>query len=240
MAVVAFKGLDPLCYFCRHKRRLETKRAKLGILEAVEEVGVDTFLSDRESTPGSLPSLEGYHNPTDLSDHRRRSETSKTFSSSASKSTVRQVREDSHNSSSVGLGERGASVGPQGWLSDFDARYLGALDDFDELEDIEPGFLTTTGTSLNQVCRSRSRTFGSGSQPFPNYLFVSARQQEMQRKNREYSGERRRFKMKTRLAPNVIPVRVQATLIGRSRLSIQRAGSVSSLSPPSPSPAAQH
>ena len=27
-------------------------------------------------------------------------------------------------------------------LSDFDARYLGALDDFDELEDIEPGSLT--------------------------------------------------------------------------------------------------
>ena len=27
-------------------------------------------------------------------------------------------------------------------LSDFDARYLGALDDFDELEDIEPGCLT--------------------------------------------------------------------------------------------------
>merc|ERR1719283_804876 len=31
-----------------------------------------------------------------------------------------------------------------GSLSDFDARYLGVLDDFDELEDITPGFLTLT------------------------------------------------------------------------------------------------
>merc|ERR1719431_2223571 len=29
-------------------------------------------------------------------------------------------------------------------LSDFDARYLGALDDFDELKDITPGTLTLT------------------------------------------------------------------------------------------------
>ena len=32
-------------------------------------------------------------------------------------------------------------MGP-GVLSDFDARYLGALDDYDELEDIQPGSLT--------------------------------------------------------------------------------------------------
>jgi len=32
-------------------------------------------------------------------------------------------------------------------LSDFDARYLGALDDFDELEDITPGFLTLTAST---------------------------------------------------------------------------------------------
>ena len=31
-------------------------------------------------------------------------------------------------------------------LSDFDARYLGALDDFDELEDIEPGCLTLSNS----------------------------------------------------------------------------------------------
>jgi hypothetical protein len=49
---------------------------------------------------------------------------------------VRQAREDSQH-----------SAGPPGWLSDFDARYLGALDDFDELEDIEPGFLTIRGTN---------------------------------------------------------------------------------------------
>ena len=34
---------------------------------------------------------------------------------------------------------------PNPGLSDFDARYLGALDDFDELEDITPGLLTLTG-----------------------------------------------------------------------------------------------
>ena len=34
----------------------------------------------------------------------------------------------------------------QSCLSDFDARYLGALDDFDELEEIEPGSLTINGT----------------------------------------------------------------------------------------------
>jgi hypothetical protein len=112
---------------CRQKRRLETKRARLGILEAVEEVGLETFLSDRESTPGSLPSLEGYNVAAD----RGRSKTAST--------TVRQVREESTGA---------------GWLSDFDARYLGALDDFDELEDIEPGFLTTTGTSKGLVALS--------------------------------------------------------------------------------------
>ena len=40
-------------YFsCRHKRKMEAKRVKLGIMEAVEEAGVDHLLSDRESTPG--------------------------------------------------------------------------------------------------------------------------------------------------------------------------------------------
>jgi hypothetical protein len=91
----------------------------------VEEVGLETFLSDRESTPGSLPSLEGYNVAAD----RGRSKTVST--------TVRQGREESEGTHGTGAG---------GWLSDFDARYLGALDDFDELEDIEPGFLTTTGT----------------------------------------------------------------------------------------------
>jgi hypothetical protein len=112
---------------CRQKRRLETKRARLGILEAVEEVGLETFLSDRESTPGSLPSLEGYNVAAD----RGRSKTAST--------TVRPVREE--------------SAGAGGWLSDFDARYLGALDDFDELEDIEPGFLTTTGAGKSLMAK---------------------------------------------------------------------------------------
>jgi hypothetical protein len=129
---------------CRQRRRLEARRSnsKLGILEAVEEVGVETFLSDRESTPGSLPSLEGYHHHSRATaEDRRRSETNKT-SSGSSATTVRRAREESTASS-------GGSAGPgAGWLSDFDARYLGALDDFDELEDIEPGFLTTTGTLL--------------------------------------------------------------------------------------------
>jgi hypothetical protein len=129
---------------CRQKRRLETKRARLGILEAVEEVGLETFLSDRESTPGSLPSLEGYNVAAD----RGRSKTAST--------TVRQVREES----------AGGTTGSGGWLSDFDARYLGALDDFDELEDIEPGFLTTTGTNKSLMmaeCNSFWRCCGSQS-----------------------------------------------------------------------------
>ncbi len=91
-------------------------------------MGLETFLSDRESTPGSLPSLEGYNVAAD----RGRSKTAST--------TVRSVREDS-----------AGNIGAGGWLSDFDARYLGALDDFDELEDIEPGFLTTTGTNKGLV-----------------------------------------------------------------------------------------
>ena len=33
-------------------------------------------------------------------------------------------------------------------LSDFDARYLGALDDFDELEEIEPGCLTKSNSGI--------------------------------------------------------------------------------------------
>ena len=44
--------------FCvRNRRRMEDKRAKLGIMEAVEEVGVEHLLSDRESTPGTVLSL---------------------------------------------------------------------------------------------------------------------------------------------------------------------------------------
>ena len=38
---------------------MEAKRVKLGIMEAVEEAGVDHLLSDRESTPGRL----FYENP---------------------------------------------------------------------------------------------------------------------------------------------------------------------------------
>jgi hypothetical protein len=130
---------------CRQKRRLETKRACLGILEAVEEVGLETFLSDRESTPGSLPSLEGYNVAAD----RGRSKPAST--------TVRPVREESAGTAGTGAG---------GWLSDFDARYLGALDDFDELEDIEPGFLTTTGTAKSLMmaeCNSFWQCCGSQS-----------------------------------------------------------------------------
>lgn len=40
--------------------------------------------------------------------------------------------------------EKPKSKGVISGLSDFDARYLGVLDDFDELEDITPGFLTLT------------------------------------------------------------------------------------------------
>ncbi len=96
-------------------------------------MGLETFLSDRESTPGSLPSLEGYNVAAD----RGRSKTVST--------TVRQVREESAGTHGTG-----------GWLSDFDARYLGALDDFDELEDIEPGFLTTTGKGKRLMAKWNS------------------------------------------------------------------------------------
>ena len=38
-----------------------------------------------------------------------------------------------------------------GSLSDFDVRYLGVLDDFDELEDIKPGLLTISQTQEADV-----------------------------------------------------------------------------------------
>merc|ERR1719481_312194 len=38
---------------------------------------------------------------------------------------------------------RSSTAGPEQW-SDFDARYLGVLDDYDELEEIRPGLLTLT------------------------------------------------------------------------------------------------
>ena len=47
--------------------------------------------------------------------------------------------------SSKSSSKRPTMTKSQSCLSDFDARYLGALDDFDELEDIEPGSLTMNG-----------------------------------------------------------------------------------------------
>ena len=83
-------------------------------MEAVTEVGIENILSDRESTPGSLPGLEleGF------------------ACSTAKKPTLTKS---------------------QSCLSDFDARYLGALDDFDELEEIEPGSLTVNETGRNTI-----------------------------------------------------------------------------------------
>jgi len=86
------------------RRKMEEKRHNLGIMEAVEEVGIESMFSDKEGTPMSLPPLD----------------------------TVK----------SGGSSGKSKSKGLPSGLSDFDARYLGALDDFDELEDITPGFLT--------------------------------------------------------------------------------------------------
>ena len=47
-------------YFWRTRKKLSDKRAKLGIMEAVEEAGgVEHLLSDRESTPGKLSFRSG-------------------------------------------------------------------------------------------------------------------------------------------------------------------------------------
>jgi len=75
---------------------------------------VETLLSDRESTPGSLPGL----------------------------SDVEPYRPPPSSSSSSAKSSKSAARAPV--LGDFDARYLGVLDDFDELEDIEPGSLTVS------------------------------------------------------------------------------------------------
>ena len=87
----------------KRERRMQDKRHKLRIMEAVEEVGVENILSEKEGTPLSMPSLSAASMPSK---------------------------------------KKGPPV-PMG-LSDFDARYLGALDDFDELKDITPGTLTLT------------------------------------------------------------------------------------------------
>jgi len=88
------------------KRKMEEKRHNLRIMEAVEEVGIESMFSEKEGTPMSLPPLDIVKSPRSS--------------------------------------EKPKSKGVQSGLSDFDARYLGALDDFDELEDIQPGFLTIT------------------------------------------------------------------------------------------------
>ena len=80
-------------------KKMEEKRNKLGIMEALEEDGEK---GEKEGTPMSLPAL----------------------------STVEKPKSS-----------RSSSAGPEQW-SDFDARYLGVLDDFDELEEIRPGLLT--------------------------------------------------------------------------------------------------
>jgi len=86
----------------RQKIRSHEKRKMLGIMEAVEEVGLDNILSDKEGTPMSIPDLSLIEKGTSQNNKRASS-----FE-----------------------------------LSDFDVRYLGVLDDFDELEDIKPGLLT--------------------------------------------------------------------------------------------------
>ena len=93
----------------KFQRKMEEKRNKLGILEALEETGCDQELEgkgEKETTPMSLPPL----------------------------STVGKTQS-----------ARSSSAGPEKW-SDFDVRYLGVLDDFDELEEIQPGLLTLTGS----------------------------------------------------------------------------------------------
>lgn len=97
----------------KRQLRMEDKRHKLRILEAVEEAGVDNMFGDKEGTPMSMPGL-----------------------SSASESMIDHKEKSSKNS---------RAQPPMMGLSDFDARYLGALDDFDELKDITPGTLTLTG-----------------------------------------------------------------------------------------------
>ena len=91
----------------KFQRKMEEKRTKLGIMEALEETGCDQEYEgkgEKETTPMSLPPL----------------------------STVGKTKS-----------ARSSSAGPEKW-SDFDVRYLGVLDDFDELEDIRPGLLTLT------------------------------------------------------------------------------------------------
>ena len=89
----------------KFQRKMEEKRNKLGIMEALEEDRSDLTEEDKaekEGTPMSMPPL----------------------------STVGKAKS-----------ARSSSAGPEQW-SDFDVRYLGVLDDFDELEDIRPGVLT--------------------------------------------------------------------------------------------------
>ena len=101
----------------KQRLRMEDKRHKLRIMEAVEEVGLENILSDREETPFSMPDLStSYPIPA------KRQKQLEGLASAKKK--VPQI-----------------SMG----LSDFDIRYLGALDDFDELQDITPGLLTLTG-----------------------------------------------------------------------------------------------
>merc|ERR1719219_1564850 len=91
----------------KFQRKMEEKRNKLGIMEALEETGFDLESEgkgEKETTPMSLPPL----------------------------STVEKTKS-----------ARSGSAGPEKW-SDFDVRYLGVLDDFDELEEIRPGLLTLT------------------------------------------------------------------------------------------------
>jgi len=73
------------------KSRLSKRRGSFGIMETVEEIGVENLMGDKAMSP-ALPNL---------------------------------ISKPSH-------------------LPDFDALYLGSADDFDELEDIEPGYLTLT------------------------------------------------------------------------------------------------
>ena len=91
----------------KFQKKMEEKRNKLGIMEALEEDRSDLVESEKdekEGTPMSLPAL----------------------------SIIGKSKSS-----------RSSTAGPEQW-SDFDARYLGVLDDYDELEEIRPGLLTLT------------------------------------------------------------------------------------------------
>lgn len=130
----------------RRIRNLETKRQKLGIMEAVAEHGVDNLL-ERASTPGSLPSLSRL---SSVAPERSRSMSFAHSQSDLSDFDARFLPT---------LDDLSGSAHPY---------EVKELSDFDELEDIGPGSLTLS--SAPHPTALPSNVLGQLSSPTANTI----------------------------------------------------------------------